>query len=481
MCYIKLIGLRCILFKQGGLSLKPKDIIELEITNTAADGRGIGKICDFVIFVNGACEQDFVSAKIFTVHKTYATAGVERIIRSSPFRQTSFCKMSAECGGCPLSHIKYEKQLEIKKQTVIDALRRIGSFNVDDVEISDTVGMKEPFYYRNKMVFPVGISGVKSVGGFYAPKSHDVIPVDVCMSGEKAASAAMQCVIKWMNDKKVSPFDEKKKCGFIRRVFVRTGFNTKEMMVVISSYSEKINDLKELVNLLKNTDFGDYELKSVILNVNRKTNNLVLGKENITLWGNDRITDKLMGFSFFISPHSFFQVNPLQTEVLYNTALNLAKIDNTTTVLDIYCGIGTISLCAAKRAKHVIGVEIVESAINDAKNNAKCNGIENTEFYCGAAEQIVPELIKRGVNLNVVILDPPRKGSDEKTLSAILKAAPKYIVYVSCNPATLARDAKFLADGGYRLKKAVPVDMFPHTAHIETVALLSNENMEIVF
>lgn len=450
--------------------MKPGEIIEIEITNMAPDGRGIGKHEGKVVFVHGACKGEVVRAEIYTEHKTYLTAGVLDIIKKSSMRQESFCEMSENCGGCPLSHIKYDEQLKIKKQTVIDALTRIGSLDLSDVSVSDTLGMSEPFRFRNKMVFPVGLKEGKAVGGFYAPKSHNVVPLSDCLSGEKAASFAMLSVTEFLNDEKIMPYDEKTGKGTVRRVFVRTAYNTREMMVVISSFSKEIKNIEKLVEKLKNTDFDGYNLKSIILNINNKKNNLVLGNKNITLWGNSEIKDTLMGLTFSISPHSFYQVNPTQTEVLYKTALDFAEINETKTVLDIYCGIGTISLCAAKNAKKVIGVEIVEKAISDAKNNAKVNGINNAEFYCGAAEDIVPKLIEEGNKPDVVILDPPRKGSDKKTLSAILKANPERIVYVSCNPATLARDAKFLSDGGYELKKVTPVDMFPNSEHIESVA-----------
>lgn len=450
--------------------MRPFQIIEIEITNTAPDGRGIGKHEGKVVFVHGACKGEIVRAKIYTEHKTYLTAGVLDIIKKSPIRQKSFCKMSENCGGCPLSHIKYEEQLKIKKQTVVDALSRIGGLDLTGVAVSDTLGMKEPFRFRNKMVFPVGIKDGKAVGGFYAPKSHDVVPFSDCLSGEKAASQAMICVTDFLNEEKILPYDEKKGKGTVRRVFVRTAYHTCELMVVISSFTDKIKNIEKLVESLKNTDFEGYDLKSIILNINNKKNNLVLGNINITLWGESEIKDTLMGLEFSISPHSFYQVNPTQTEVLYKTALDFAEVNETKTVLDIYCGIGTISLCAAKNAKKVIGVEIVEKAISDAKNNAKVNGIKNAEFYCGAAEDIVPKLIAGGNKPDIVILDPPRKGSDEKTLSAILSANPERIVYVSCNPATLARDAKFLADGGYKLTKVTPVDMFPNSEHIETAS-----------
>ena len=458
--------------------MKPNERIKLHIETNAQDGRGIARMDGLVIFVSGAIEGETVLAKIYTVHKTYATAETLEIIKPSPFRAESFCSVSAHCGGCPFAHIQYGKQLKIKEKTVSDALLRIGNFDITKIDISKTVGMDSPFRYRNKMVFPVGKRKGKAVGGFYAKRSHDVIPLTDCLSGERAASIALSEVVSFLNKQNIAPYDERTKKGSVRRVFVRTGFRSRELMIVLSSATEKIKDLGKLIQDLVAQDYEGYTLKSIILNIHEKADNLVLGEKNITLWGEETICDTLMGLSFSISPHSFFQVNPIQTEVLYSTALSLAGINEQTTVLDVYCGIGTISLCAAKTARQVIGVEIVEKAISDAKENAKKNHIENAAFYCGAAEDVVPKLLKTDCHPDVVILDPPRKGSDEKTLSAILSAKPDRIVYVSCNPASLARDARFLADGGYRLTKVIPVDMFPNTEHVESVALLCREAQE---
>lgn len=453
--------------------MKPGKIIETEIINNAPDGRGVARYNGLVVFVHGACAQELVKAKIFTVHKTYLTAGVVEILKSSEIRQKSFCVNSDKCGGCPLSHIKYDEQLKIKKQAVCDALTRLGGIDLNGAQVFDTAKMEEPFRFRNKMVFPVENIGGRAVGGFYAAKSHNVIELSDCLSGEKAASEAMLLVTDFLNREKISAYNEKTGKGTVRRVFVRCGKNSHELMVVIVSATEKIKNIENLVQTLKSHKFDGYILKSVILNVNDKKNNLVLGAKNITLYGKDEIEDTLLGLKFNISPHSFYQVNPAQTEVLYKTALSFAEIDKTKTVLDIYCGIGTISLCAAKDAKQVVGVEIVEKAIFDAEKNAKNNGIKNASFFCGAAEEVVPKLIEQGASADVVIIDPPRKGSDEKTLSAIIQAAPERIVYVSCNPASLARDAKFLTQNGYEVKKVAPVDMFPNSEHIETICLFT--------
>ncbi|MBQ3181598.1 MAG: 23S rRNA (uracil(1939)-C(5))-methyltransferase RlmD [Clostridia bacterium] len=455
--------------------MKKNDILTLNIEKTSSDGRGIGYVDGKICFVLGTLEGETVEAKIYTVHNSYLTAGATKIITPSPKRQYDYCDASGVCGGCPLSHIKYEHQLSIKRTHVVDTLSRIGGIKDADSLVTDTLGMEYPFNYRNKMVFPISEKNGKVVGGFYAPKSHEVVGLNSCCVGEPCAACVLSCVVDFMNENNVMPYDEKKHKGTIRRVFVRTGFNNREAMVVISSASEKIKNLALLTEKIKKLYFGVYKLKSIILNINKNKNNLVLGDKNITLWGKDAISDSILGLYFSISPHSFYQVNPVQTETLYMKALELAAIDKTKTVLDVYCGIGTISLCAAASAKKVIGVEIVDAAIRDAEQNADRNNIKNAEFFCGAAEDVVPTLLGQDIKPDVVILDPPRKGSDEKTLSAIVNASPERIVYVSCNPATLARDVKFLEENGYKLKSATTVDMFPNTEHVECCVLLYRE------
>lgn len=452
--------------------MKKNDIFLLNIEKTSSDGRGIGYVDGKICFVFGTLEGETVKAKVYTVHNSYLTAGVQEIIVPSPYRQYDYCEESSTCGGCPLSHIKYLHQLKIKRAHVVDTLYKIGKVENASKLVASTIGMDCPANYRNKMVFPVGYKDGKVIGGFYAPKSHDVIRLDSCCVGEPCSTKILSCIIDFMNEYNILPYDEKTHKGTIRRVFVRTGYNSRELMVVISTATEKIKNLAILTEKLKALDCDEYNLKSIILNVNKNKNNLVLGDKNITIWGKDAISDNILGLNFSISPHSFYQVNPVQTETLYRKALELAELDKTKTVLDIYCGIGTISLCAASASKKVIGVEIVDAAIHDAKQNAKNNNIKNAEFFCGAAEDVVPKLLEQAIKPDVVILDPPRKGSDEKTLSAIVAASPERVVYVSCNPATLARDVNFLEENGYKLKTATPVDMFPNTEHIECAALL---------
>ena len=360
--------------------------------------------------------------------------------------------------------IDYDAQLEFKKNVVRDALLRLGKIESEP----DILGMGLPERYRNKMVFPFSPNGD---WGFYRQRSHDVIPLSDCLLGDSLCARIMDAISNHIKKYNISVYDEITNKGIMRRAFLRT--TKDEIMVVISANADSIPKQDELI---KSISAISPKIQSIILNINKKRTNLVLGNKNITLWGKDVLSATLCGLSYEISPHSFFQINPIQTEKLYNKAIEFADIKKTDRVLDIYCGIGTISLTAAKSAKSVTGVEIVPEAIENAKENAKRNGIENAEFYCSAAEDIVPKLIKDGESPDVVILDPPRKGSDEVTLSAIVSAKPKRIVYVSCNPATLARDAKFLTENGYKVEKVTAVDMFPHTVHVESVMLLNRED-----
>ena len=357
--------------------------------------------------------------------------------------------------------IDYNAQLEFKKNVVKDALLRLGKIDSDP----DILGMEEPQRYRNKMVFPFSANGD---WGFYRQRSHDVIPLSDCLLGDKLCTEIMDTISNHIKKYNISVYNEETHKGIMRRAFLRT--TKDEIMVVLSANADSIPKSGELIEAICKVS---PKVSSIILNINKKRTNLVLGDKNVTLWGKDVLSAKLCGLSYEISPHSFFQINPVQTEKLYNKAIELADIGENDRVLDIYCGIGTISLTTAKKAKSVIGVEIVPEAIENAKENAIRNGITNAEFYCSAAEDIVPQLLKDGESPDIVILDPPRKGSDEATLSAIANAQPKRIVYVSCNPATLARDAQFLTENGYNAEKVTAVDMFPHTVHVESVMLFT--------
>ncbi|MCD8179921.1 MAG: 23S rRNA (uracil(1939)-C(5))-methyltransferase RlmD [Firmicutes bacterium] len=440
----------------------------VKIENISSDGNGIAHIDGFAVFVPQTAAGDTAEILIVKVLKRFAYGKLLKIITPSPLRCEPNCAHYKRCGGCQLRHIKYDAQLEIKKDIIENAMRRIGAF--EDFALDGITGMDKPERYRNKMVFPIGRADGKNVCGFYAQRSHSIIPLTDCAIGDEINGRINSAVLEYMNENGVSAYDESSHTGVIRRVFTRKSFCSGEIMVVISANARKLPKREKLIAKLRN--ISD-KIVGVILNINMKRNNLVITDENVTLWGADRISDTLCGIKFMISPQSFFQINPVQTEKLYQKALEYAEIDNGMSVMDIYCGIGTISLCAAKRAKRVVGVEIVEKAIADAKENAENNGIKNAEFYADSAENIVPILIAQGETPDIVILDPPRKGSDDATLAAIVKAMPKRIVYVSCNPSTLARDTRRLADNGYTIEKSQAFDLFPHTTHVETVCLLS--------
>ena len=452
-------------------TIKKNEIYNIEITAQGSEGEGIGKIDGFTIFVKDAVLGDVIDAKILKVNKSFAYAKIERIITESMHRTKPLCSVYSRCGGCNFMHIKYEQQLKLKSKRIYDALTRIGGFSLD--KHPDISGADNPFYYRNKTQLPIGIDkDANIISGFFAPRTHTICPVDMCVCAPHIQKAVTDTIKDFMRKYAVTPYDEKNHSGIIRHVFIRTTKKS-DVMVVIVANAHKCKNADALVNMLKENVDG---LVSVIWNVNTEKTNLILGNKNITLYGDDVLVDTIGNLSFKISPNSFYQINPEQTEKLYNTALEFAELDKTQTVFDLYCGIGTISLFMASRAKKVIGLEIVSDAVKNANENAKLNNITNTQFYCGSVEKTIVELCNSGERADVVVLDPPRKGSDELTLSTIIKTAPNRIVYVSCNPETLARDAKFLREnGGYEIKKIHGVDMFPHTSHVETVVLMCRE------
>lgn len=445
---------------------------EFKIESVTSEGMGVSHIDGFCVFISGTVDGDVVKALVLKVKTGYAYAKVTKIITPSSYRVNSPCPAFSKCGGCQLMHINYEKQLDIKKDIIENALKRIGKL---DVSVNEMIGSSNQFRYRNKMIFPIGIDkNGKKICGFYRERSHDIVELDDCLLGDEIISKIIDAVMKFIEKYKITVYNEEQHKGIIRRLFFRKGFHTGEIMVVLSINAKTLphySELAENISKLSNN------IKSVILNFNTKKTNAVLGDTNAVIYGSQTITDYLLGMKYEISPHSFFQINPVQTEKLYNKALELAEISENDKVMDLYCGIGTISLSAAKKAKSVIGVEIVEQAILDARKNSEENNIKNVTFYAKDASEIVPQLIDNGETTDIVILDPPRKGSDEKTLTAIVKANPKRIVYVSCNPATLARDLKFLEDNGYTTKSVCGVDMFSQTMHIESVALIVKRDL----
>lgn len=448
--------------------MKKNDKLILDITDITNEGMGVGHADGMAVFVPFTAVGDQIEALVVKVKSSYAYGKCINIIKSSENRTEPFCAAFKKCGGCQLMHMTYSSQLEAKKKFIYDALTRLGgqdkNLQIDMIGATDITG------YRNKMVYPIGEDkDGKTVCGFYAQRSHSIVPLKACTLGMGDDSVIISTVLEYMKKYKVKPYNEEKHKGSIRRIFIRRGRYSGETMVVISANSKTLPKEDELAESLKK---ADSTITSIILNINEKRTNLVLGDSNRVLFGKPFITDTLCGNAYEISPHSFFQVNPVQTENLYNKAIEYAEISDTDTVFDIYCGIGTISLAAAKSAKKVIGVEIVEEAIKNAKQNTVANSVSNAEFYAGSAEEIVPKLVKSGEKPDIVILDPPRKGSDNITLSTIISAKPKRIVYVSCNPATLARDIKILNEGGYNLEKVTGVDMFANSVHVECVVRL---------
>lgn len=442
---------------------------KIQITGVSSDGNGVGNVDGFTVFVPMTVTGDVVEIVVVKVLSKYAIGRLLELITPSRMRQTPQCPVFKRCGGCHLQHIRYENQLEIKRGFIEAAMERIGGFH--GFKCDSIIGMNTPERYRNKCIFPIGTDrNGEIISGFYAQRSHDIIPIDDCMVGIPENEKIVDALKAYMKDNEVEPYDESTHSGLVRRVFIRDARTSGEIMVVISVNGKSIPQKQQLIDRLLNVSD---KIVSIYININEKQTNNVLGETNKLIYGKTEIEDTLCGIKFKISPNSFYQINPQMTEKLYGKALEYADIEDTDTVLDVYCGIGTISLAAAKFAKYVVGVEIVEQAINNAKENAKNNDINNVDFYVDSAETAVPRLISEGMKPDIVILDPPRKGSDEKTLAAIVNAQPKRIVYVSCNASTLARDAKFLAESGYVPSAVTGVDMFPHTHHVETVCLMS--------
>ena len=449
---------------------KNKEYI-VDIVDIGQGGVGIGKYEGFTVFVDGGLVQDKIKVKITKSKKNYAVGDIVEIIEKSPFRVERKCSESLrQCGGCQIQELDYQKQLDVKTNEVKQVISRIGK--LDDVVIHDTLGMEHPFRYRNKAQFPIQKKDNMPVIGFYKKKSHDLISTDECIIQHEVNDKIIKIIKTYIRAYNVSIYDEKTHKGLLRHLVTKVGFTTGEVMIVLVANGKKLPYLKELASVLKENIPG---FKTLVVNVNTQKTNVILGKENIVAYGDGMIREYIGELVFEISPLSFFQVNPLQTEVLYNKALEYANLGENDTVFDIYCGIGTISLFLAQKAKKVYGIEIVEDAIKDAKRNAKINNMDNVEFYVGKAEEVVPKMYKEGKRANVVVVDPPRKGCDEKVLDTIVSMEPDRVVYVSCNPSTLARDLAYLNERGYKCHEIQPVDMFPHSMHVENVAWLSKE------
>jgi len=442
----------------------------IDITGMTHEGQGVGRIEGLAVFTDGVFEGEQAEIRIIKLNKTYAVGKLISVLRPSPARVKPFCGQYKRCGGCSLQHMDYGAQLAFKAKLVKDDLERLGGLK--DVLVHDTIGMNNPFNYRNKAQYPVAVSGASIITGFYAARSHEVIDSEECGIQDVLSNQVRNIVRQLIIDKGISVYDETTGKGLIRHIVTRVGFHTGEVMIVLVINGRSLPDgaAEELVRRLIGAALG---IKSIYLNINKEKTNVILGPENILLYGSETIYDTIGKYKFMISPHSFFQVNPVQTEVLYSKALEYAGLTGSETVFDLYCGIGTISLFLSEKAGKVYGVEVVEAAVKDASRNASLNGVENAEFLAGEAEKVVPELYSKGVRADVVVLDPPRKGCEESLLLLLAEMQPQRIVYVSCNPATLARDLKYLDSRGYRATEAQPVDMFPWTGHVECVIMMS--------
>ena len=438
----------------------------VDIVDIGQGGVGIGKYEGFTVFVEGGLIQDKVKVRINKSKKNYAVGDIVEIIEKSPFRVDRICSDDLkDCGGCQIQELDYNKQLELKTNEVKQVISRIGK--LENVEIHETIGMQSPCRYRNKAQFPIqNINGSTAIG-FYKKKSHHVIPTDMCVIQHDINDKIIKIIKTYIQAYNVSIYNETTHTGVLRHLVTKVGFTTNEVMVVLVANGTNLPHLNELASVLKENILG---FKTLVLNVNKAKTNVILGKENKVIYGNGKINDYIGDLVFEISPLSFFQVNPVQTEVLYNKALEYAELKENDTVFDIYCGIGSISLFLAQKATKVYGIEIVEDAIKDAKINAKLNNLNNVEFYVGKAEEVVPKMYSEGKTANVVVVDPPRKGCDEKVLDTIVSMKPDRVVYVSCNPSTLARDLAYLDERGYKCVEIQPVDMFPHTMHVECCA-----------
>lgn len=475
---------------EGNRMVQKNQEFEVTIDALGTDGEGIGRIDGYALFVKDALVGDVVRVKVMKTKKTYGYARLLEIITPSKDRIEAPCPIARQCGGCQIQHFAYKKQLEYKEEKVKGCLERIGKFHVvmasDHTEkftsgqlvdgkecilMDDILGMESPFYYRNKAQFPVGLNKKgEIVTGFYASRSHSIIETDRCYIQAIENEELLEMVRSFLSEYNISSYNEETHSGLVRHVLTRVGKKTGEIMVCIIINGKKLPHSQVLVERLKEIP----GMTSICLNVNEEKTNVILGKEVLSLWGPTYITDYIGDVKFRISPLSFYQVNPVQTEQLYQQALDYADLKGTEKVWDLYCGIGTISLFLAKNCKEVYGVEIVPQAIEDAKINAEINGITNANFFVGAAEDVLPAKYKEdGVHAEVIVVDPPRKGCAQSLLDTIIEMAPQRVVYVSCDPATLARDLRYLADRGYVVERARAVDMFPNTTHVETVCLLS--------
>ena len=471
------------------MEMKKNDRFVLKIEDMGENGEGIGRLDGYIWFVKDAVIGDVIEAGVTKMKKQYGFARLIRVIEPSEYRTEERCPSARRCGGCQIQAVDYQEQLRLKEKKVYNNLKRIGGLSSlllpggeetteqtkeekerNAVVMEPIIGMENPWRYRNKAQFPFGRNkDGRIVTGFYAGRTHDIVEQEDCLLGVEENREILSIIRNFMEEYKIEPYSEETHRGLVRHVLIRKGFQTGELMVCLVINGRKLPGQQALTERLLEIP----GMTSISLNVNQEKTNVILGKELINLWGEGHITDYIGAVQYRISPLSFYQVNPVQTERLYGTALEYAGLTGNETVWDLYCGIGTISLFLVQKAKQVYGVEIVPQAIDDARENARLNHMENVEFFVGKAEEVLPEQYERNqIYADVIVVDPPRKGCDEKCLETIVKMSPKRVVYVSCNSSTLARDVKYLEERGYRTERVRCVDMFPHSGHVETVVKL---------
>ena len=462
--------------------MNKNDIVTVEITDIGVSGEGIGHVDGYTLFIKDAVIGDVVEAKVMKAKKNYGYARLMKVITPSEYRVEPKCAFARRCGGCQIQEMSYDRQLVFKDQKIRGNLERIGGFKKDQIDtvMQPVVGMEHPFGYRNKAQFPFGTDKEGNpITGFYAGRTHDIIANTDCALGVEQNKEILEIILQYMRGNKIKSYDEKTGKGLIRHALIRYGFKTKEIMVCLVVNGKKLPKAERLIEKLIQIE----GMTSITISPNTRRDNVIMGDSYEILWGQGYITDYIGNVKYQISPLSFYQVNPVQTEKLYGLALEYADLKGDETVWDLYCGIGTISLFLAQKAKQVYGVEIVPQAIDDAKENAKINAIDNAEFFVGKAEEVLPEYYAEyerehngeTAHADVIVVDPPRKGCDETLLETIVKMQPEKVVYVSCDSATLARDLKYLCANGYEIRMCRGVDQFPQSVHVETVVLLSRK------
>jgi 23S rRNA (uracil1939-C5)-methyltransferase len=448
--------------------VKKNEYITLTFEDLTHEGHGVGKVDGYPLFVPYGLPGEEAVVKVVKVNKKFGYGRLIELKKPSEVRVEPPCNVFYKCGGCQLQHMSYDMQLKMKENQVKNVMRKIA--HLDHVPVHPTIGLEDPWRYRNKVQIPVGEKDGELITGFYRMRSHDIIDdMETCVIQDEVNDRMVHAIRRVANRLGIDAYHEETHRGVLRHIMVRTGRETQEIMIVLITRTEKLPHQEELIRELTETYPN---IKSIVQNINTKRTNVIFGNKTKTLWGEDYIYDTIGDIRFAISPRSFYQVNPVQTKVLYDKALEYAQIDEDDVVIDAYCGIGTISLFLAQKAKKVYGIEIVPDAIQDAKMNAELNGITNAEFVVGEAEKVMPEWKNEGFTPDVIVVDPPRKGCEVDFLEAMIAMEPKRIVYVSCNPATLARDLVVLEEGGYETKEVQPVDMFSQTVHTEAVTLL---------